>query len=135
MDQKGKDLGIKKIRPLLIGCIILLTAARVHGVVYDPPVYETPVAISKGERPFIEGILNFEGYFPVVFDWREPGMPEKIKRAMFDFGGERYGFSAWTLGQVPEPGVLLLLGAGLIALVILGIRKKRRTAPRGKRSP
>jgi hypothetical protein len=37
--------------------------------------------------------------------------------------------------QVPEPGVLLLLGAGLIVLVILGIRKKKRTAAKGNSNP
>ncbi len=44
-------------------------------------------------------------------------------------------FIGKILIQVPEPGVLLLLGAGLIVLVILGIRKKRRTATKGKSNP
>ncbi len=48
--------------------------------------------------------------------------------------GERF-FNGQTLSQVPEPGVLLLLGAGLIVLVILGIRKRKRTAAKGTNNP
>ncbi len=44
-------------------------------------------------------------------------------------------FIGEILIQVPEPGVLLLLGAGLILLVILGIRKRKRTATKGKNNP
>jgi hypothetical protein len=44
-------------------------------------------------------------------------------------------FIGEILTRVPEPGVLLLLGAGLILLVILGIRKRKRTATKGKSSP
>jgi len=44
-------------------------------------------------------------------------------------------FIGEILIQVPEPGVLLLLGAGLILLVILGIRKRKRTAAKGKNNP
>jgi hypothetical protein len=84
---------MKKVGPFLFGCIILLMAPRAYAVVYDPPVYATPVLISKG--PFIGEILS----------------------------------------QVTEPGVLLLLGAGLIVLVIFGIRKKKRTAAKGNSNP
>ncbi len=44
-------------------------------------------------------------------------------------------FIGEILIQVPEPGVLLLLGAGLILLVILGIRKRKRTGTKGKNNP
>ena len=44
-------------------------------------------------------------------------------------------FIGEILIRVPEPGVLLLLGAGLILLVILGIRKRKKTATKGKNNP
>jgi hypothetical protein len=44
-------------------------------------------------------------------------------------------FIGEILIQVPEPGVLVLLGAGLILLVILGVRKRKRTATKGKSNP
>jgi len=68
---------MKKMRPFLFGCIILLMAVRAYG--------------------FING---------------EDANP-----------------------QVPEPGMLLLLGAGLIVLVIVGIKKRKRTGTKGKSNP
>jgi threonine dehydrogenase-like Zn-dependent dehydrogenase len=67
--------------------------------------------MSKGERPFIVGILSFEEYFPVIVHL-EVANP-----------------------QVPEPGVLLLLGAGLIGLVIWAIIKRKKTGTKGKSNP
>jgi len=52
------------------------------------------------------GILNFKDFFPVNVDWQ-------------------------IAYQVPEPGVLLLLGAGLIALVIFALRKRKRNGTKG----
>jgi hypothetical protein len=78
---------MKKVRSFLFGWVILLTTVQAYAVVYDPPVYATPVLTGK------------------------------------------------ILFQVPEPGVLLLLGAGLIVLVILGIRKRKRTAAKGNTGP
>ncbi len=56
------------------------------------------------------------------------GAPVPLSQGEEPFIGE-------ILIQVPEPGVLLLLGAGLILLVILGIRKRKRTATKGKNNP
>jgi PEP-CTERM motif len=86
---------MKKIGTFLLGYIILSMAVQAHGLIYNPPLYDGPVPLSRGQEPFIGEILI----------------------------------------QVPEPGVLLLLGAGLILLVILGIRKRKRTAAKGKNNP
>ena len=67
--------------------------------------------MNKGKRPFIVGILSFEEYFPVIVHW-EVANP-----------------------RVPEPGVLLLLGAGLIGLVIWAIIKRKKTGAKGKSNP
>jgi len=62
---------------------------------------------------------------------------ERIDASMFSFGGEIAGLSVSVPPdvQVPEPGVLLLLGAGLIVLVILGIKKRKKSGTKGERNP
>jgi threonine dehydrogenase-like Zn-dependent dehydrogenase len=55
--------------------------------------------------------LNFEEFIPVNVHWQV------------------------AYPQVPEPGVLLLLGAGLIALVIFGLRKRKKNNAKGKNIP
>jgi threonine dehydrogenase-like Zn-dependent dehydrogenase len=67
--------------------------------------------MSKGQRPFIGGILSLEEFFPVIVHWEVANI------------------------QVPEPGILLLLGAGLIALVVLGIIKRKKNGNKGQSIP